>query len=146
MTTQNFPHLDLTDKGSSENEQVSFRRGLVRIKAWTIREKMTLPFEKTTKSERCTRSASTLSGAKGAANWQNVIAYHEAGHAVIALRLSSPVRSVSIEEKHDCAGRVRVVVPSFRSRRVVENYAMAALAGVVAQRCAYPTSIRRFHG
>jgi len=82
-------------------------------------------------------------------------AYHEAGHAVAAHVLKFPIRSVSIVQDLDTAGRMVYRSPlagirldfdgSDRARLRAESAIIVALAGPAAQRRYSPRSVRSWH-
>jgi hypothetical protein len=77
---------------------------------------------------------------------REAVAYHEAGHAVIANYLEVPFSRASIEEREGHSlGRVDVK-PDWRRRDWVEPYCVAALAGSFAQRRYNPRSQWRYGG
>lgn len=85
------------------------------------------------------------------------VAYHEAGHAVVARWLHLKFKMVTIVPGEDSLGHL-LHVPTPRSenpelnpwtdrmRLQMERYAMCALAGVAAQRRLRPSSVRSYHG
>lgn len=81
-------------------------------------------------------------------------AYHEAGHAVAAVVLGVPIVTVTIVPSAGAHGHMQMParwiadVHGYRvpSRDLVERYVVKALAGVTAQRKAYPRSVRSHHG
>jgi hypothetical protein len=93
----------------------------------------------------------------GRADDLSVVAYHEAGHAVAALRLGVGIgrRGVSIVPREDCAGFV-YVLKAFRGRPDVEitgamrlkaeSQIIVDLAGPAAQRRFRASSVRNIHG
>jgi ATP-dependent Zn protease len=81
------------------------------------------------------------------------IAYHEAGHAIVFFLLTKkPPRELTIVGTKDAQGQVKHsnlfrgiqldVDNSDRSRLAAERNIMIALAGEIAQRKAFPRSIR----
>lgn len=81
---------------------------------------------------------------------REAIAYHEAGHAVVAWRKRIAIRSVSIAREVESHGRVtfaklgRVRPEAFD--RWAERHIATALAGPLAQRRRMPASVRGWHG
>ena len=83
------------------------------------------------------------------------VAYHEAGHAVAALRLRLKINSVTIRGTDDYDGLTSHSNPprgidlevdaSDRARCRVENAIIVAMAGPVAQRKFNPKGFRRWH-
>src|SRR5579863_3751439 len=85
------------------------------------------------------------------------VAYHEAGHAVAALRRHLRVLDITIDPDREFSGRLRYAKYFRRHelehsnsdylRRKVENFALVCLAGPEAQRKYDPRSIRvAWHG
>jgi hypothetical protein len=78
---------------------------------------------------------------------KQTIAYHEAGHAVVARRLGYPVDGASIVSKEASEGRVKLPNPMRRKdaeldrhRIWVEHAAIIALAGPLRQKRPSPHS------
>lgn len=81
-------------------------------------------------------------------------AFHEAGHAVVGAVLGVPIVKVTIEPSARAHGHIQMAgrwiadVHGYRvpSRDLAERYILKLLAGVTAQRKAYPRSVRSHHG
>jgi hypothetical protein len=92
-------------------------------------------------------------------NQLEAVAYHEAGHAVVAFFLFTGIRKkgASIVADEETAGRVHMRTTfngdpnrlkyesSLRFRDGLEKAAMRSLAGEIAQRRFRPSSVRRHH-
>ena len=84
-----------------------------------------------------------------------VIAYHEAGHAVVAFNERVAIHSITIKACRDYAGRVIRANPyqgiklnidnTLRSRNRVRAVVRVLLAGFIAQKMKYPDSYRSHH-
>jgi ATP-dependent Zn protease len=82
-------------------------------------------------------------------------AYHEAGHAVVTVALRRKVHSATIIPHADTHGRVHHETPlrgirldfdgSPRARLRAEDAIMISLGGGMAQRRAFPRSLRHWH-
>ncbi|HEY6701787.1 MAG TPA: hypothetical protein VI137_13415 [Pseudolabrys sp.] len=82
-------------------------------------------------------------------------AYHEAGHAVVAAALRRKVHSITIIPDAEAHGRVRHESPlrgirldfdgSNRARLRAEEAIMIFLGGPIAERRAFPRSLRHWH-
>lgn len=72
-------------------------------------------------------------------------AYHEAGHAVVAVYLMVRIRHVTIKARKDTAGHVALLRPA-RGMKETHARGIIALAGEAAQRRFNPRSVRRHHG
>lgn len=81
---------------------------------------------------------------------QESIAYHEAGHAVVAHKLGVKVRSVTIVPAQGCLGecehRSMLFDGGLFERENVERAIQINLAGPLAQKRFHRRSYRRFHG
>jgi ATP-dependent Zn protease len=75
-----------------------------------------------------------LGDTSAASNRDAVTAYHEAGHAVMALALGRPIHRVTIEPNHRFLGRCELGSGRFRpSDDVLEIEVLILLAGPVAE-------------
>ncbi len=68
--------------------------------------------------------------------YNEITAYHEAGHAVMALLLGRPVREVSVLPEHDLLGQCQFGKSVFRpSEDWLEREILIALGGIAAESC-----------
>jgi hypothetical protein len=78
-------------------------------------------------------------------NYRKLVAFHEAGHAVIARKLGINVNR--IVSSSATGGFVDAVAmksnTDFKDKRAIEANAKAILAGAIAQQRAFPGSVRR---